>query len=1173
MTTTTGNRVKRALLIGIDAYPFVVPLYGCVNDVKLMRGILIENFGFSDGNIALLTNGDATRDAILAAFDALVESTGHDDIVVIHYAGHGALMTDREGDEPSGYDSTIMPFDSVRDRVENRDITDDEIHLRLMKLGDKTSYITLIFDCCHSGTITRDSASVSGRTVKPDRRPIAELPPSPIPAEFQKSMRASGPSGWLPLDNKYVLIAGCRDDEIAYEYRDGEVMHGALSYFLGRELRAVTPGTSYRDIFERAYAKVNANKSVQHPQMEGRADREVFGVTDLVPMTYVSVLARDGDSVVVAHGAAQGMTVGSRLDVQPEGSRHSDPARRIGEVEVTAVRATESDARIVVEPVPGAILANSRAFETVHSYGDLRLGVHLVAASMENAPGTVDDSGTASTSLGELIDAAPLLKIETDRSRARAHVHLLNPRKAASADDAVPQVPVVAAPMWAVVGDTGDLIMPLKPLSAASDVVANLEKIARYTQALALENPDPTSTLRGKVSLDLLRKAADGKWTVAQPEAAGGRIEYEEGEVIAFRITNRHDVDVFVSLVDFGLTGSVDLVPHATVKLAAGIPYDIGTGAGGRGYTLSMPAKYPFAENPDGNAAEGVETLKLFVTTQPASFAFLAQTGVRSASSPLELLWQTAIGIVPTREIVETMPVKGEDWTTVVKPFLLRRRRGVALAGNDIAVPIGASELRAPGFSGVATTHSWKSERAKTADLTTDDLAQALEAAGASITETIEISDIRQVSPSARGSAAPADAPLELKVADPGADAGQMVMSVNELGVMSWHFASPAIDGDAAPSGARGAGITPQASRTYVIPAMVETLPATGPAGRGLVGMVGKKFLKVIVFPLIEPGIGRITNAFAGKWEAKHRPYGVRTFSADDYATERGTEIDGDGWRRLGAGRSLLLIHGTFSRSHSAFGSMPADYVASLNEKYGGRVFAFDHFSLSHDPKENVSWLIDRLPDGSNLDVDIICHSRGGLVSRMLAEKQGDFTMSSRKIRVGRVIFAGTPNAGTTLADASHMGDFIDTYTNLLNFFPGIGIGDILGGIITVAKQIATGAMKGLPGLEAMRPGGDFGKSLNSGSRIGDTRYFALASNFTPAQPGLRELVANRLMDKIFGGDNDLVVPTGGVFGENGSGFFPIEDKLVFSGNDGVAHTGFFSDQRARQKMMEWLTQ
>jgi hypothetical protein len=61
-------------------------------------------------------------------------------------------------------------------------------------------------------------------------------------------------------------------------------------------------------------------------------------------------------------------------------------------------------------------------------------------------------------------------------------------------------------------------------------------------------------------------------------------------------------------------------------------------------------------------------------------------------------------------------------------------------------------------------------------------------------------------------------------------------------------------------------------------------------------------------------------------------------------------------------------------------------------------------------------------------------------------------------------------------------------------------------------------------------------------------------------------------MDKVFGGANDLVVPTDGVFAENGSGWFPIEDRLVFRGSDAVPHTGFFGSAAARAKIMEWLS-
>ena len=46
---------------------------------------------------------------------------------------------------------------------------------------------------------------------------------------------------------------------------------------------------------------------------------------------------------------------------------------------------------------------------------------------------------------------------------------------------------------------------------------------------------------------------------------------------------------------------------------------------------------------------------------------------------------------------------------------------------------------------------------------------------------------------------------------------------------------------------------------------------------------------------------------------------------------------------------------------------------------------------------------------------------------------------------------------------------------------------------------------------------------------------------------------------------NDLVVPTDGVFAENGSGFFPIEEKFVFGRSDTVAHTGYFANRGARE--------
>src|SRR5262245_21791804 len=99
MESVADSSGKWALLIGINRYPHVRPLAGCVNDVQVMRQALVQSFGFLNDHITMLTDEQATRDSILAAMAALTSRIGEGDIVLFHYSGHGSQMTDREGDE------------------------------------------------------------------------------------------------------------------------------------------------------------------------------------------------------------------------------------------------------------------------------------------------------------------------------------------------------------------------------------------------------------------------------------------------------------------------------------------------------------------------------------------------------------------------------------------------------------------------------------------------------------------------------------------------------------------------------------------------------------------------------------------------------------------------------------------------------------------------------------------------------------------------------------------------------------------------------------------------------------------------------------------------------------------------------------------------------------------
>jgi hypothetical protein len=482
------------------------------------------------------------------------------------------------------------------------------------------------------------------------------------------------------------------------------------------------------------------------------------------------------------------------------------------------------------------------------------------------------------------------------------------------------------------------------------------------------------------------------------------------------------------------------------------------------------------------------------------------------------------------------------------------------------AVTVGSITLRTPGLAGVAESYrpgltGLRSPEMAAAEQTTAALEAALANENFIPQETVEIREAREVEVGAVAtrSTSFAEPALVVEVPDPGEDWGQMLLVADEAGGLSWSFW---VDEEGRPDTVRG-----RATRTYVVRRQVSQAPPPEVAAtRSLLGAVGTKLLKVLVFPLIDPVIGEVGEFFARRWEEKKRPYGVRRFGADDYTTPGGTPLTGDDWARLGQGRSLLFVHGTFSRTHSAFGGLSRETVAELEKRYEGRVFAFDHFTLSDDPQRNVEEFLARMPDGARLDCDIVCHSRGGLVSRLLAEQIG-----TPKIRIGTIAFVAVPNHGTILTDAKHVSSFLDSYTNLLNLIPVPHPVEILEGVLTVVKQVAVDVLAGLDGLQSMRPGGPFLARLNR-QTAGSSRYRALAANWEPTDPGLKQFLGNRVLDAVFQkAQNDLVVPTLGVSEANGSGLFPITDPHVFGPADGVSHVNFFSHPVTQEKLLEWL--
>lgn len=156
---------KRALLIGINAYPEpTTSLYGCLSDVDLQRELLIHRFGFNPSDIIELsdrTSDKPTRANILKAFEEeLIAGTKAGDVVVVHYSGHGSRMIDLRPLRSDGLVGTILPSDlpGPGGTGDAPDISGRSLFL-LSKLIP-TEALTVVLDCCFSGSSTRGNALV-----------------------------------------------------------------------------------------------------------------------------------------------------------------------------------------------------------------------------------------------------------------------------------------------------------------------------------------------------------------------------------------------------------------------------------------------------------------------------------------------------------------------------------------------------------------------------------------------------------------------------------------------------------------------------------------------------------------------------------------------------------------------------------------------------------------------------------------------------------------------------------------------------------------------------------------------------------------------------------------------------------------------------------------------------
>ena len=126
---------RRALCVGINNfknYPSAA-LQGCVNDAHDMASVLKDFLGFTDQDITILTDSQATKQNIMGNLQKMVADAkqGIYSYLVFSLSSHGTQVPDTSGDEPDRADEAFCPHDLAQAGSQwdpNHVIIDDELH-------------------------------------------------------------------------------------------------------------------------------------------------------------------------------------------------------------------------------------------------------------------------------------------------------------------------------------------------------------------------------------------------------------------------------------------------------------------------------------------------------------------------------------------------------------------------------------------------------------------------------------------------------------------------------------------------------------------------------------------------------------------------------------------------------------------------------------------------------------------------------------------------------------------------------------------------------------------------------------------------------------------------------------------------------------------------------------
>ena len=614
-----------ALLIGIDFYepnPYFNSLQGAVRDIKKVASYLGISRKISSERITRLTSPlpdtNCTADVrsaseelptyqnIVNAFNNITEQAKPEDLVYIHYSGHGGrvktIFPDLKGE--GQYDEGLVPMDVG---YKGRYLRDVEMATLLKRMTDKGLIVTVIFDSCHSGGATRGDSQIRGpRDGEPDTqdRPTdsAVATRDELVHNWLNLTQNDQKENWLPNQTDYVFLGACRPNEYAYEaaFDDGKEHNGALTYWMLDTLVNSNSTLTYKSLYNRVMGMIQSKFPQQLPMLSGEGDRLVFGDKEHYrPYTLVIInVTEDQKEVTLNAGIAAGLSPGARLAIYPSDDI-SDKTQQLAICELTdEMQADKSKATILSADEGG-----------INVKGKIEPGaVAVMVAAPVNLIRKV--RLFAQKQAGEKEQDLPVNLVDKQTEA------LEKIRQALKGNGWVVEVKDAEESHYQVaVGKNGEyeicIGMPIKnlrpslkidDLDSPQRVVDRLIHLVKYQAVQELDNP--ASELTKYLQFELCDKNK-------QPFPDPQNVSLKQGDVSYLKIKNTYSQPLNISVLDIEPTWEISQIPIQG-EISSFFPLESGQEAFTK-LRLQLPADYQ----------QSKETLKIFATKGLANFQWL----------------------------------------------------------------------------------------------------------------------------------------------------------------------------------------------------------------------------------------------------------------------------------------------------------------------------------------------------------------------------------------------------------------------------------------------------------------------------------------------------------------------------------------------------------------------